>query len=113
MTNHNKLLGYLDSCVGLKTGYTRSAGRTLVSCAQRTGQRLGQRGPGRVLHQGELGLSGLLAQGQLGPGWLSTGDCQAKLVSGTWIFSQRWGTNHSQWKEERKDTQQENPRSRG
>nr|WP_325301662.1 D-alanyl-D-alanine carboxypeptidase family protein [uncultured Dysosmobacter sp.] len=40
MTNHNKLLGYLDSCVGLKTGYTRAAGRTLVSCAQRNGQRL-------------------------------------------------------------------------
>ena len=40
MTNHNKLLGYLDGCVGLKTGYTRAAGRTLVSCAERNGQRL-------------------------------------------------------------------------
>ena len=40
MTNHNKLLSYLDSCIGLKTGYTRAAGRTLVSCAQRNGQRL-------------------------------------------------------------------------
>lgn len=40
MTNHNKLLGYLDGCLGLKTGYTRAAGRTLVSCAERNGQRL-------------------------------------------------------------------------
>jgi len=40
MTNHNKLLGYMDGCLGLKTGYTRAAGRTLVSCAERNGQRL-------------------------------------------------------------------------
>lgn len=40
MTNHNKLLRWLDGCVGLKTGYTRAAGRTLVSCAERNGQRL-------------------------------------------------------------------------
>lgn len=40
MTNHNKLLGYVDGCLGLKTGYTRAAGRTLVSCAERNGQRL-------------------------------------------------------------------------
>lgn len=40
MKNHNKLLSYLDGCLGLKTGYTRAAGRTLVSCAQRNGQRL-------------------------------------------------------------------------
>lgn len=40
MTNHNKLLSYLDSCTGLKTGYTRAAGRTLVSCAEKSGQRL-------------------------------------------------------------------------
>ena len=40
MTNHNKLLQYLDGCLGLKTGYTRAAGRTLVSCAERNGQRL-------------------------------------------------------------------------
>ncbi|MCI8330085.1 MAG: D-alanyl-D-alanine carboxypeptidase [Oscillibacter sp.] len=40
MTNHNKLLGWLDGCIGLKTGYTRAAGRTLVSCAERNGQRL-------------------------------------------------------------------------
>ncbi len=40
LTNHNKLLGYRADCVGLKTGYTRAAGRTLVSCAERDGQRL-------------------------------------------------------------------------
>jgi len=40
MTNHNKLLSYMDGCVGLKTGYTKAAGRTLVSCAERNGQRL-------------------------------------------------------------------------
>lgn len=40
MTNHNKLLKMMDGCVGLKTGYTRAAGRTLVSCAERNGQRL-------------------------------------------------------------------------
>lgn len=40
MTNHNKLLNMMDGCLGLKTGYTRAAGRTLVSCAQRNGQRL-------------------------------------------------------------------------
>lgn len=40
MTNHNKLLRFMDGCLGLKTGYTRAAGRTLVSCAERNGQRL-------------------------------------------------------------------------
>lgn len=40
MTNHNKLLSWVDGCIGLKTGYTQAAGRTLVSCAERNGQRL-------------------------------------------------------------------------
>ena len=40
LTNHNKLLGYVDGCIGLKTGYTKAAGRTLVSCTRRNGQRL-------------------------------------------------------------------------
>ena len=40
MTNHNKLLSYMNSCIGLKTGYTKAAGRTLVSCGVRNGQRL-------------------------------------------------------------------------
>ena len=40
MTNHNKLLSRVEGCIGLKTGYTRAAGRTLVSCAERNGRRL-------------------------------------------------------------------------
>ena len=40
LTNHNKLLSYVDGCIGLKTGYTKAAGRTLASCARRGGQRL-------------------------------------------------------------------------
>lgn len=40
MQNHNKLLSWMDGCLGLKTGYTKAAGRTLVSCAERNGQRL-------------------------------------------------------------------------
>lgn len=40
MSNHNKLLHRLDGCVGMKTGYTMAAGRTLVSCVQRSGYRL-------------------------------------------------------------------------
>ena len=38
--NHNKLLSRVEGCVGLKTGYTRAAGRTLVSAAERDGYRL-------------------------------------------------------------------------
>ena len=33
--NHNKLLWRYPGCVGLKTGYTQTAGRTLVSAARR------------------------------------------------------------------------------
>ena len=40
MSNHNKLLNLVEGCIGLKTGYTQAAGRTLVSCAERNGQRL-------------------------------------------------------------------------
>lgn len=39
-TNHNRLLWQYDGAVGVKTGYTRAAGRILVSCAERGGQRL-------------------------------------------------------------------------
>lgn len=39
-TNHNKLLWQYEGCTGMKTGYTRQAGRTLVSSAQRDGQNL-------------------------------------------------------------------------
>lgn len=38
--NHNKLLSLYPECVGMKTGYTRSSGRTLVSAARRDGQLL-------------------------------------------------------------------------
>ena len=38
--NHNKLLESCEGCLGGKTGYTRAAGRTLVSCAEREGMRL-------------------------------------------------------------------------
>ena len=38
--NHNKLLHRYEGCVGMKTGYTEKAGRTLVSAAQRDGQTL-------------------------------------------------------------------------
>lgn len=40
MTNHNRLLRSIDGCIGLKTGYTRAAGRTLVSCIRRNGRTL-------------------------------------------------------------------------
>ena len=40
LTNHNKLLWQLDGCEGIKTGYTRAAGRILVSAASRQGRRL-------------------------------------------------------------------------
>ena len=40
MENHNRLLRELEGCIGLKTGYTKAAGRTLVSCVERGGCRL-------------------------------------------------------------------------
>lgn len=39
-TNHNKLLEQYDGCIGVKTGYTKQAGRCLVSAAERDGVRL-------------------------------------------------------------------------
>ena len=38
--NHNRLLFTYDGCIGVKTGYTRSSGRCLVSAAERDGVRL-------------------------------------------------------------------------
>ena len=38
--NHNKLLWNYNGELGGKTGYTKAAGRTLVSCAERNGVRL-------------------------------------------------------------------------
>ncbi len=38
--NHNKLLRTLDGCIGVKTGFTRAAGRCLVSASEREGLTL-------------------------------------------------------------------------
>ncbi len=38
--NHNKLLHLYDGCIGLKTGFTKTAGRCLVGAAERGGVRL-------------------------------------------------------------------------
>ena len=39
-TNHNKLLRMYEGCIGVKTGFTKKAGRCLVSAAERNGIRL-------------------------------------------------------------------------
>lgn len=38
--NHNKLLRICEGCIGVKTGFTKAAGRTLVSAAERDGMTL-------------------------------------------------------------------------
>lgn len=38
--NHNKLLTYLEGCIGVKTGYTEKSGRCLVSAVNRDGLML-------------------------------------------------------------------------
>lgn len=40
LTNHNKLLWRYEGADGVKTGYTKAAGRILVSTAKRDGRRL-------------------------------------------------------------------------
>lgn len=40
LKNHNKLLWNCEGCIGLKTGFTKKAGRTLVSAAERNGMTL-------------------------------------------------------------------------
>ena len=40
LANHNKLLRWYDGCIGVKTGFTKAAGRTLVSAAERDGMTL-------------------------------------------------------------------------
>lgn len=40
LTNHNKLLKIFEGAVGVKTGFTKKAGRCLVSCAEREGKRV-------------------------------------------------------------------------
>lgn len=40
VVNHNKLLKSFAGCIGVKTGYTKKSGRSLVSAAERDGLRL-------------------------------------------------------------------------
>jgi len=40
LTNHNKLLWQVEGADGVKTGFTKAAGRILVSSAKRSGRRL-------------------------------------------------------------------------
>ncbi len=40
IANHNKLLNMYKGCIGVKTGYTKEAGRCLVSAAERDGMTL-------------------------------------------------------------------------
>ena len=40
LSNHNKLLRLCDGCIGLKTGFTKKAGRCLISAAERNGVTL-------------------------------------------------------------------------
>ena len=40
LTNHNRLLNYYEGTVGVKTGFTKKAGRCLVSSAKRNGVQL-------------------------------------------------------------------------
>lgn len=40
LTNHNRLLKQYDGCYGVKTGFTKEAGRCLVSAAERDGRKL-------------------------------------------------------------------------
>jgi D-alanyl-D-alanine carboxypeptidase/D-alanyl-D-alanine carboxypeptidase (penicillin-binding protein 5/6) len=38
--NHNRLLSFYQGCIGVKTGFTKKAGRCLVSAAERDGVRV-------------------------------------------------------------------------
>lgn len=40
LVNHNKMLKLYDGAIGIKTGFTKKTGRTLVSAAERDGLRL-------------------------------------------------------------------------
>lgn len=40
LVNHNKLLWRIDGCIGVKTGYTKAAGRILVSAVRKNGRLL-------------------------------------------------------------------------
>lgn len=40
LTNHNKMLNMYEGCIGVKTGFTKASGRTLVTAAERNGVKL-------------------------------------------------------------------------
>lgn len=40
LSNHNKMLRRYDGCIGVKTGYTKKSGRSLVSAADKNGWRI-------------------------------------------------------------------------
>ncbi|MCL2530557.1 MAG: D-alanyl-D-alanine carboxypeptidase [Oscillospiraceae bacterium] len=40
LRNHNRLVREIPGCIGIKTGFTRAAGRTLVSAVERDGRTL-------------------------------------------------------------------------
>ena len=40
LTNHNKLLNTCNGCIGVKTGFTKAAGRCLISACERDGMTL-------------------------------------------------------------------------
>ena len=40
LSNHNRLLSMYEGAIGVKTGYTKAAGRCLVSAAERNGRTL-------------------------------------------------------------------------
>ena len=40
LSNHNKMLHLYDGCIGVKTGFTKKSGRTLVTAARRNGVNL-------------------------------------------------------------------------
>ena len=76
LTNHNKLLWRVEGADGVKTGYTRAAGRILVSSATRNGRRLicatinapdDWNDHSRLLEQGfsEFQLRNLVRKGQI------------------------------------------------
>lgn len=40
LTNHNKMLSIYDGCIGVKTGFTKASGRTLVTAAEKNNIKL-------------------------------------------------------------------------
>ena len=40
LTNHNRMLNQYEGCIGVKTGFTKKSGRTLVTAAEKDGIKL-------------------------------------------------------------------------